>query len=84
VRNSISVLGSEAHRMIVFNEDSLVSLLVLSILEGDDKFSDVLDLDCDARSMTVISRELDVTMISAEDKAFRFVLKKFSYIEVSA
>ena len=70
--------------MIVVDEDSLVCLLVLSILEGDDKFSDVLNLDCDARSMTVVSRELNVTMITARDKAFRFNFEKCTNMEVSA
>jgi len=40
--------------MIVFNKDSLVGLLVVSILESNDKLSDVLDFDCNACSMTVI------------------------------
>ena len=31
--------------MIVFNKDSLVGLLVVSILESNDKLSDVLDFD---------------------------------------
>ena len=82
--DSIRVLGSEAHGMIVVDEDSLVCLLVLSILECHDKLSDVLYLDCHARSMTVVTGELDVTMISAKDKAFRFVIEKSTYIEVSA